>query len=472
MINKKRIFLAHAREDKLLVRDLYDRLKERGFYPWLDEVDLIPGQVWKEEIPNAIARSTVFLACLSQQSVRKRSYVQREFRAALTAYADFPPGSIFLIPVRLDDCEIPDLRAPDLNLGLADLQWVDLFDEKGFDRLALAIQQALDGVPVTRSVRATANRPRITESDQIASVTTAEPPEKKRESTLRQTGWKPIIILAAIGGIGIAITAIFGWPSVKGLFHLGKKPAVSELEPSEIATLEANDSVSAMVGIPAGAFMMGVPEEEGKEFKNSIPQHMVTIAAPFELSKFEVTFLEYAYFAAATGREEPDDRGWGRGKRPVINVSWHEADAYCSWFGRQTGKKYRLPTEAEWEYAARAGTTSRYAFGDQIAMDQARFGQDWTAGTTAEVGQYQPNDWGLFDMHGNVWEWVEDHWHRNYEGAPSDGSAWLQQDSSKRVLRGGSWGNKVSFVSSANRFSRQPDHQHHNIGFRCARDLD
>ena len=138
-----RIFLAHAREDKQQVRALYYQLRRNGFNPWLDEIDLVPGQIWKDEIPKAIADAGVFLACLSQQSVGKVGYVQNEFRRALTIFGERPPGSIFLIPVRLDECEVPDLRVSDLGFGLKDIHWVDLFEVNGIDRLISAVQTAL-----------------------------------------------------------------------------------------------------------------------------------------------------------------------------------------------------------------------------------------------------------------------------------------------------------------------------------------
>ena len=135
-----RIFLAHASEDKIAVADLYNRLKENGFQPWLDKVDLLPGQSWRVEIPKAIKNSQVFIACLSEQSVKKQGYIQREFRMALNAMADRPPEQIFLIPVRLDDCHIPELRQEEYGISLSDYQWVDLFEADGYDRLVKGIR--------------------------------------------------------------------------------------------------------------------------------------------------------------------------------------------------------------------------------------------------------------------------------------------------------------------------------------------
>ena len=138
-----KIFLAHAREDKPQVRKLYADLTARGLDPWLDEVDLVPGQIWKEEIPRAIRQAGIVLACLSSRSAGKVGYVQNEFRLALSAFGERPPGSIYLIPVRLDECDVPDLQIPDRGLSLQDIQWVDLWQENGFDSLVKAIERAL-----------------------------------------------------------------------------------------------------------------------------------------------------------------------------------------------------------------------------------------------------------------------------------------------------------------------------------------
>ena len=150
METRQRIFLAHAREDEAQVRTLYHWLKERGFDPWLDKLDLLPGQLWRDEIPKAIAGSAVFLACLSKQSVQKESFLRREFRTALETYHRLPKGRVYLIPVRLDECDVPDIRTPDFEIGLRDFHWVDLFEEGGSERLNEAITMVLEGVPVSR----------------------------------------------------------------------------------------------------------------------------------------------------------------------------------------------------------------------------------------------------------------------------------------------------------------------------------
>ncbi len=228
-----------------------------------------------------------------------------------------------------------------------------------------------------------------------------------------------------------------------------------------------------MVAVPAGTFLMGSPDTEEGRYEDEGPQHEVTIGARFGIGRYPVTFEEYDHFCAETGREKPIDRGWGRGRWPVINVSWQDAVAYVDWLNKSTGQRYRLPSEAEWEYACRAGTTTRYAFGDAISARQANF--DGKVGKTTEVGAYPANAWGLYDMHGNVLEWVEDVWHDTYTNAPVDGSAWTDGEGIKspreRVYRGGTWFNNPRLLRSAFRIRGHPDYRSGILGFRVARTL-
>ena len=236
-----------------------------------------------------------------------------------------------------------------------------------------------------------------------------------------------------------------------------------------------------MVVIPPGAFFMGSREWEPDSQEDERPRHRVNLES-FAIGKYEVTFDEWDACVAASGCEHrPEDQGWGRGSpsaaihRPVINVSWEDAKQYVGWLSRETGETYRLPSEAEWEYAARAFPTSKgsnapaYAFGNIITKVEANFGRN--VGRTAEVGSYPANAWGLHDMHGNVWEWVEDSWHANYDGAPMDGRAWVEGNKSARVLRGGSWLSLPSFLRSASRDRLEPDVRNYYYGFRVARTL-
>ena len=225
-----------------------------------------------------------------------------------------------------------------------------------------------------------------------------------------------------------------------------------------------------MVVIPSGSFQMGCVS--GKDCLSSEkPVHEVKIDS-FALSKYEVTFEEYDAFTDATGRERADDVGWGRGRRPVIEISWYDAMAYAEWLSGQTRERYRLPTEAEWEYAARAGTETMYSWGNDIGRNRANcYGcaSVWGGQRTALVGSFSANGWGLHDMHGNVREWVQDCWNSDYEGAPTDGFAWLSGDCSLRVLRGGSWYYLPRCLRSVYRFWNSTVYRNYMFGFRVAR---
>ena len=196
-----------------------------------------------------------------------------------------------------------------------------------------------------------------------------------------------------------------------------------------------------MLWLPAGSFLMGSATDDAMAYGDEQPQHEVQLAQPFAIGRVPVTFADYDRFCAAAGREPPGDQGWGRDQRPVINVSWDDAVGYCLWLTGQTGQTYRLPSEAQWEYACRAGTRTRWSFGDdeEALGDHAWFNGN-SGGKTHPVGEKRPNPWGLYDMHGNVWEWVQDHRHDNYQGAPAGGRAWEDAVGRGRVLRGGGWG--------------------------------
>jgi formylglycine-generating enzyme required for sulfatase activity len=234
-----------------------------------------------------------------------------------------------------------------------------------------------------------------------------------------------------------------------------------------------------MVVLPSGNFTMGSPVGEEGRWDDEGPQRIVRIGYEFAVGKYEVTFAEWDTCVAdgGCGRYRPDDLGWGRGARPVINVSWEDAQAYVAWLNQKTGltgrsDRYRLPSEAEWEYAARAGSQGPWSFGD----DESRLGNfAWfdsnSGGRTQPVGGKTANGFGLHDMHGNVWEWVEDCWNGSYSGALSDGSAGTTSGCSSRRSRGGSWLFAPQILRSANRNSDSPGNWNSNTGFRLARTL-
>lgn len=280
--------------------------------------------------------------------------------------------------------------------------------------------------------------------------------------------------MALLGALAVMLIGWWqqDWLKAQYQWRVVMKPAV--LTPEQERTLapksefrECAHGCPTMVVVPAGSFTMGSPESE-KADDNERPQHEVTLAKPFAIGKFHVTFAEWDACVEAGARRRV---GWG-GDRPVIDVSWEDAKLYAAWLSRVTGKEYRLLTEAEWEYAARAGSKTRYFFGD----DEAELGQyAWYEGNSREetrpVGKRKANGFGLYDMHGNVWQWVEDCYHGSYEGAPSDGSAWATGDCRRRVLRGGAWVNAPEALRAATRFGFEPVFGAVDIGFRLGRTM-
>ena len=237
-----------------------------------------------------------------------------------------------------------------------------------------------------------------------------------------------------------------------------------------------------MVVVPSGSFMMGSSEGESGRYDDEGPRHRVRIGYRFGVGIYEVTFAQWdaCVSAGGCGGYRPDDRGWGRGNRPVMRVSWDDAQLYVRWLSERTGGRYRLLSESEWEYVARAGTTTPFHFGSTISTDQANYDGNYTYGggrkgvyreKTISVGSFRANAWGLHDVHGNVWEWVGDCWNGSYVGAPSDGSVWKHGDCAKRVLRGGSWYYIPGNLRSANRGRGTTGRRLDSYGFRVARTL-
>lgn len=261
-----------------------------------------------------------------------------------------------------------------------------------------------------------------------------------------------------------------------------------------------------MVALPAGSYWMGSPSYE-QGLQNEGPVHEVTISAPFAIGRHEVTVAEFGRFVDAAGYssgsscwtredgkgEERAGRSWRNpgfeqsGRFPVVCVNWNDAQAYAAWLSRQTGEGYRLPSESEWEYAARAGTATswgedesgqcRHANGADASVKE-RY-SDWTGNVschdghvhTAPAGSFAANSWGLHDMLGNVWEWTADCWNDGYAGAPSDGSAWAYGDCAKRILRGGSWFDIALNLSATARGRTTTGNRNSVIGFRVVRTL-
>jgi formylglycine-generating enzyme required for sulfatase activity len=235
---------------------------------------------------------------------------------------------------------------------------------------------------------------------------------------------------------------------------------------------DCRNGCPTMIVVPPGKFTMGSPVSDKNRNNDEGPQREVTIAQPFAVSRTPVTFAQWDLCVAAGACPKADDNGWGRDDRPVTNISWDEAKIYSAWLAKQTGKPYRLLSEAEWEYAARAGNPGRYSFGD----DETQLGEyAWFSNNsdskTQPVGTKKPNAFGLYDMHGNVWQWVEDCYEESYAGAPTDGSAVTPDVCTRRVLRGGSWSGEPDMLRSTNRNGFITLFRVGNVGFRVGRTL-
>lgn len=238
---------------------------------------------------------------------------------------------------------------------------------------------------------------------------------------------------------------------------------------AEFFTQYLDNSVTLeMVLIPAGSFKMGSPPSENNRKSNEEPQHTLKMPT-FFMSKFAITQEQYEQ---VMGNNPSELKGM---KRPVEQVSWNDAVGFCKVLSQKTGRTYRLPSEAEWEYACRAGTAMPFHFGETITTDLANYNGERTYASgskgenrqqTTEVGSFSPNAFGLYDMHGNVWEWCEDTWHDNYIGAPTDGSPWINNNDTRYLLRGGSWFDSPDVCRSANRHQDPAGHVNNRYGFR------
>jgi formylglycine-generating enzyme required for sulfatase activity len=273
----------------------------------------------------------------------------------------------------------------------------------------------------------------------------------------------------------------------------GDTALVSARAPHPLSTLEEKtlktmdrfvecEMCPEMVVMPEGNFMMGSQANEPGRRSQEGPQHRVMIVERFAIGRFSVTFDEWSACLSEGGCNGyvPSDQGWGRAWQPVINVSWKDAKAFVDWISRKTGRRYRLPSEGEREYVARAGTTTPFSWGRSISTLRGNYNgnSDYAGGPkgeyrqrTVRVDSFGPNSWGLFQLHGNIWEWVEDCWNNTYSGAPSTGQPWSTGDCSRRVLRGGSWKNHPRLLRSASRDNDELAAHYASVGFRIARAL-
>jgi formylglycine-generating enzyme required for sulfatase activity len=405
------IFIAYSRTDGAVARRLAERLRAVGWSVFMD-VQTAVGERWHKKIEKELLAARAVVALWSATS-RDSDFVLEE--------AEYAKRKEILFPVFIEHVEYP----------------------YGFRRIQTADLMGWDG---------------DTEHPGLAELL-----ESLREH-LNSRGPTP--------GTGDVLHAEVVVPSKP------TPPAPARvLAPGQTFRdpLKSGGKGPSMVVIPAGRFRMGSPPDEPERVDREGPQHEVRIATPFAMGVYAVTFEDYDLFCKNTKREKPKDQGWGRDRRPVINVSWEDVRAYCGWLGEETGRTYRLPSEAEWEYACRAGTETPFHFGATFTTDQANFDGNYTYNgstqgeyrqKTVPVGSFPPNAFGLYDMHGNVWEWCQDAWHESYDGAPSDGSPWGGGKGQSRVLRGGSWYFKPRRCRAAYRHNNPPGFRYDSVGFR------
>jgi len=267
----------------------------------------------------------------------------------------------------------------------------------------------------------------------------------------------------------------------KSISKLSTKPPKQRIK-KPIDHSRPSASKMNMVTIQPAAFIMGSPRDEARRDSNEGPQREVVIPAAFEIGKYEVTFNDWNTCVTGGGCRgyRPDDGGWGKGRRPVINISWNDTQSYLKWLNKVTGLRYRLPTEAEWEYVARGGMNAPFSTGNSIDSSQANFNGEHPYGEdrkgtyrrkTLSVGSFESNKLGVYDIHGNVYEWVQDCWSPNHVDAPRDSRARQDGDCNYRIMRGGSWVTHGYQMRASKRLRYTKDYRYDDYGFRIARTL-
>jgi formylglycine-generating enzyme required for sulfatase activity len=483
------IFISYAREDMGRAKQLAEALEAHGWSVFWDRY-IPPGKTWREVIAKALHEARCVVVAWSEASIAS-GWVHEE--------AEEGHERRILVPIFFEEVRPP--------MGFRSIQAASLVNWDGrptaeeFQQLVSAIADIIGSPKQPTALRPPPQEPEPAPTQQPESLVPRESPREKSRKGQRPPLWIAGLALGVViaGLVAVQIKPVVETPEVTregappepqpGEAETARKGAVVDevpsaspkdvgaLKPGSVFrdTLRDGSPGPEMFSIPRGEFRMG--DIQGSGSADERPVHSVRISRPFAMGRYEVTFDEYNVFARATGREQPADEGWGRDRRPVISVSWEDAVAYAEWLSKQTGKRYRLPTEAEWEYAARAGTETAYWWGDEIGKNRANCnscGSQWDNRQTAPVGSFASNPWGLHDTAGNVHEWVQDCWHGNYNGAPEDGSkAWEEGgDCSLRVVRGGSWYDRPWYVRSAFRNWFEPDDRGYYLGFRLAQDVD
>jgi formylglycine-generating enzyme required for sulfatase activity len=509
---KLKVFISYSRAEQTFADEVGDGLEFEGsFNVTIDRSSIVEGEDWKARLGALIADADTIVFILSPASAKSDVCAWEVEEAARLSKrvipvlakplegVPAPPRLAALNYVRFDDrTYIAGLAALSRALK-ADLDWI----REHTRLLARAMEWQAGGRSANRlltgddiananawAARRSKDAPEpttlhldfIKESEEAeVARSSVERQRLEREKSALRRGQRALA--GAAGLFACIIIGAIGWYKQDFLkeqyyWRVVMRPSVltANQEKDKAANpgsdfKECSNGCPTMIVVPAGKFQLGSLEDSIDE--NERPQHEVTIAKPFAVGRTDVTFDEWGGCVAAGACPKVSDDGWGRGDRPVIEVSWEEAKGYITWLKRMTGKDYRLLSEAEWEYSARAGNQGRWSFGD----DEAQLGEyAWfienSDHKTQPVAKKKPNAFGLYDMHGNVWQWVEDPYHKKYHGAPSDGSVWSQGgDVSNRVLRGGSWFNRPQNLRSTNRSGGTAENRELDLGFRVGRTL-
>jgi formylglycine-generating enzyme required for sulfatase activity len=511
-----KVFLCHAHDDKAQARELYSSLKKRGIQPWLDAEDLLPGQNWQVEIPKALETSDAIIILLSQTSVDKEGYVQKEIKFALDKALEMPEGRIFVIPARLDECEAPR--------SLKSYHWVNLFEEDGREKLmkslkvrALELERATVKTPkpgesktvsparpepglsknisvhvdgnvqgniiignenAVQSLPAQLAQGKSVEANPEAAPEKSKPEkpippvpvaQKPLENEKPPRKVKPEYIVAIIGLIGTILAALIGiLPQVFPALSVHQTPEPSPI-PTKSFTPTATPLPTEIVDakgvtmrlVPAGEFTMG--SDTGTDHEK--PAHVIDLDS-FYMDIYEVTNELYKLCVEEGSCTKPLDTNNyvnpSYTKHPVVHVNWGQAIDFCAW------RDSYLPTESQWEKAARGTDERSYPWGENINPSLANYAPN--VGDTSPVGSYPDgiSPYGIHDLAGNVSEWVNS-WYDAYPGNSITNPDFGQK---YRVLRGGSWGNEYFLVRALGRNWDYPVNAYSFVGFRCARDVN
>jgi formylglycine-generating enzyme required for sulfatase activity len=508
---KTKVFVSYSRKDMAFADKLEAALKARSFEVLIDRQEIYAFEDWWKRIQALIGRADTVVFVLSPDAV-KSDVALKEVAYAASLNKRFAP----IVCRRVDDAAVPE--------ALRRLNFI-FFDEPeqfeaSADRLAEALQTDIAWIRRHTEFGDTAHRwvvagrpggmllrsPVLDQAEAWlafrpggAPAPTAETEAFIAQSRKAMLGTQRLrrIALASIFALMMAIIlGLVGWikqdyiadewhwwtvtrpyAAAQVWAHVLTTAQEQALKPGD-SFKECAQDCPEMIVVPAGSYTMGSPPTEKGRYTSEGPQHKVTFAKPFAVAKYELTFADWDACVAAGGCNdyEPNGQGWGRGQQPVINVDWADAQAYVAWLSVVTGKTYRLLSEAEYEYATRAGTTTVYPWGDDIKLNGQAMancngcGSKWDNQQTAPVGSFVPNRFGLYDMVGNVLEWTEDCAHSNYNGAPTDGSAWIAGgDCNNRLLRGGSWLVTPDYLRSALRFWIPAVSRSSAFGFRVVR---